>query len=180
MWVSPEPNICTYVNWHTRRFQEFVTLLSFHPIQWLMGFEWKQKMEHELLRGKGISYDWGSLWKLSDKSSTLTHTVLQLRSIELGESLLSEKQVEELKDRHWIFKGLQGFMSAFVHLSVCSLFFVSTINHQFQHYMIFVTDKWAIYDICKEQTFAPDNFQDSSWLQRTWERRKKLTRFFSP
>jgi len=32
----------------------------------------------------------------------------QLRSIELGESLLSYKQQEELKDRHWIFKGLQG------------------------------------------------------------------------
>jgi len=32
----------------------------------------------------------------------------QLRSIELGDSLLSSKEQEELKDRHWIFKGLQG------------------------------------------------------------------------
>jgi len=32
----------------------------------------------------------------------------QLRSIELGESLLSEKQQEELQDRQWISKGLQG------------------------------------------------------------------------
>jgi len=32
----------------------------------------------------------------------------QLRSIELGESLLSDEQQEELRDRLWISKGLQG------------------------------------------------------------------------
>jgi len=32
----------------------------------------------------------------------------QLRCIELGESLLSEKQEEELQDRQWISRGLQG------------------------------------------------------------------------
>ena len=73
----------------------------------------------------------GIISDVSELISTLVHTVFQLRSIELGESLLSSKQQEELKDRHWIFKGLQGLVSAFVHLSVWKQFHynVSTTNH---------------------------------------------------